>query len=254
MPNPDKVQIAPADGKLGVLIPGIGAVSTTFIAGVEAVKRGTGRAHRIADPARHHPLGQAHRRPLADDQGFRAAGRIERPGLRRLGHLRRHRLRGRRQRQGAREDPARGAQGAAFRHQADEGGVRSGVHPPHQRSQRQGSQDQDGQGGHAHGGHRAIPQDQQQRPQRDDLVRIDRSLPPARGRPQNAEGLRVRADAERSGDRAQPDLRVRGAQVRHSLRQWRAQPDHRYARRCWNWPASAIFPSAGKTSRPARRS
>ena len=36
----DNVQIAPAKGKLGVLIPGIGAVSTTFIAGVEAVKRG----------------------------------------------------------------------------------------------------------------------------------------------------------------------------------------------------------------------
>ncbi len=40
MPAQDNVQIAPADGKLGVLIPGIGAVSTTFIAGVEAVKRG----------------------------------------------------------------------------------------------------------------------------------------------------------------------------------------------------------------------
>jgi myo-inositol-1-phosphate synthase len=36
----DNVQIAPAKGKLGVLIPGIGAVTTTFIAGVEAVKRG----------------------------------------------------------------------------------------------------------------------------------------------------------------------------------------------------------------------
>jgi myo-inositol-1-phosphate synthase len=34
------VKIAPADGKLGILIPGIGAVSTTFIAGVEAIKRG----------------------------------------------------------------------------------------------------------------------------------------------------------------------------------------------------------------------
>jgi len=33
-------QIAPAGGKLGILIPGIGAVSTTFMAGVEAVKRG----------------------------------------------------------------------------------------------------------------------------------------------------------------------------------------------------------------------
>ena len=36
----EPVRIAPAEGKLGVLIPGIGAVSTTFIAGVEAVKRG----------------------------------------------------------------------------------------------------------------------------------------------------------------------------------------------------------------------
>jgi myo-inositol-1-phosphate synthase len=35
----DNVQIAPADGKLGVLIPGMGAVTTTFIAGVEAVRR-----------------------------------------------------------------------------------------------------------------------------------------------------------------------------------------------------------------------
>jgi myo-inositol-1-phosphate synthase len=38
----NNVQIAPAEGKLGILIPGIGAVSTTFIAGVEAVKRGLG--------------------------------------------------------------------------------------------------------------------------------------------------------------------------------------------------------------------
>jgi myo-inositol-1-phosphate synthase len=36
-------RIAPAEGKLGVLIPGIGAVSTTFMAGVEAVKRGLGK-------------------------------------------------------------------------------------------------------------------------------------------------------------------------------------------------------------------
>ena len=34
------VNIAPAEGKLGILIPGMGAVSTTFIAGVEAIKRG----------------------------------------------------------------------------------------------------------------------------------------------------------------------------------------------------------------------
>jgi myo-inositol-1-phosphate synthase len=40
VPQKENVRIAPADGKLGVLIPGMGAVTTTFIAGVEAVKRG----------------------------------------------------------------------------------------------------------------------------------------------------------------------------------------------------------------------
>ncbi len=43
MPNQDNVQIAPAEGKLGVLIPGMGAVTTTFIAGLEAIKRGLGK-------------------------------------------------------------------------------------------------------------------------------------------------------------------------------------------------------------------
>ena len=32
-------QIKPADGRLGILLPGMGAVATTFIAGVEAVRR-----------------------------------------------------------------------------------------------------------------------------------------------------------------------------------------------------------------------
>ncbi len=37
-------EIAPADGKLGILLVGMGAVSTTFVAGVEAIKKG------IAEP------------------------------------------------------------------------------------------------------------------------------------------------------------------------------------------------------------
>src|SRR5438093_5297498 len=32
--------IRPAKGKLGILLPGMGAVATTFIAGVEAIRRG----------------------------------------------------------------------------------------------------------------------------------------------------------------------------------------------------------------------
>jgi myo-inositol-1-phosphate synthase len=40
LPAKDNVSIAPAEGKLGVLVPGIGAVTSTFIAGVEAIKAG----------------------------------------------------------------------------------------------------------------------------------------------------------------------------------------------------------------------
>ncbi len=38
--QPSPAQIAPASGKLGILTPGLGAVATTFIAGVESVRRG----------------------------------------------------------------------------------------------------------------------------------------------------------------------------------------------------------------------
>src|SRR4051812_49602220 len=41
--NQKGVHIEPAEGKLGVLLVGLGAVSTTLIAGVEAVKRGLGK-------------------------------------------------------------------------------------------------------------------------------------------------------------------------------------------------------------------
>src|ERR671933_211585 len=41
---PSSVPIAPAEGKLGVLLVGLGAVSTTFVAGVQAVRQG------IAEP------------------------------------------------------------------------------------------------------------------------------------------------------------------------------------------------------------
>ena len=40
MPVQKGAEVAPAKGKLGVLLVGLGAVSTTFIAGVEAIKQG----------------------------------------------------------------------------------------------------------------------------------------------------------------------------------------------------------------------
>ncbi len=38
-----EINIEPTEGKLGVLLVGLGAVSTTFIAGVEAIKKGIGK-------------------------------------------------------------------------------------------------------------------------------------------------------------------------------------------------------------------
>src|ERR687895_2076421 len=40
MPVAKQAEISPAEGKLGVLLVGLGAVSTTFVAGVEAIKKG----------------------------------------------------------------------------------------------------------------------------------------------------------------------------------------------------------------------
>src|ERR671929_1248065 len=37
------VNVKAAEGKLGILLPGMGAVATTFIAGVQAIRRGLGK-------------------------------------------------------------------------------------------------------------------------------------------------------------------------------------------------------------------
>jgi myo-inositol-1-phosphate synthase len=42
-PSGSSSHLEPARGKLGVMIPGMGAVATTFVAGVEAVRRGVAR-------------------------------------------------------------------------------------------------------------------------------------------------------------------------------------------------------------------
>ena len=98
-------RIAPAEGKLGVLCVGLGAVATTFIAGVENVRRGGGTADRLAHPDGHHPARQAHRGPGAADPRLRAAGVARRPRLRRLGSGAGRRLH--RRAQGGRARPAR---------------------------------------------------------------------------------------------------------------------------------------------------
>jgi len=61
--------IAPAKGKLGILTPGLGAVSTTFISGVELVRRGLGQPIGSLTQMQHIRLGKRtdERQPLIKD-------------------------------------------------------------------------------------------------------------------------------------------------------------------------------------------
>ncbi|PIR17905.1 MAG: inositol-3-phosphate synthase [Deltaproteobacteria bacterium CG11_big_fil_rev_8_21_14_0_20_49_13] len=67
MTTPKKVE--PAEGKLGILLVGLGAVSTTFIAGVEAVRRGIGKPIGSTTQMGHIRLGKRtdNRSPLIKD-------------------------------------------------------------------------------------------------------------------------------------------------------------------------------------------
>ena len=53
------LDIAPATGKLGVLTPGMGAVASTFIAGVLAARQSGQAAARLGEPDGAHPPRQA---------------------------------------------------------------------------------------------------------------------------------------------------------------------------------------------------
>src|SRR5260370_10336399 len=66
----DERVIEPAKGKLGVMIPGMGAVATTFVAGVEAVRKGI--AHPIGSLTQLGtiPLGKRTDRPAPKIKEF----------------------------------------------------------------------------------------------------------------------------------------------------------------------------------------
>ena len=83
------------------MVVGLGAVATTMIAGVEAVRRGLAKPIGSLTQMGTIRLGKRTDNKSPADQGFCAAGRPERSCLHRLGHLRGQRLRVRRARQGA---------------------------------------------------------------------------------------------------------------------------------------------------------
>ncbi len=53
-------KIEPAQGKLGVMLPGMGAVTSTFIAGVEAIKKGIAKPIGSLTQMGTIRLGKAH--------------------------------------------------------------------------------------------------------------------------------------------------------------------------------------------------
>src|ERR1041385_2500717 len=53
------VEVKPAKGKLGLLLPGMGAVATTFIAGVHAIRRGIGKPIGSLTQLGHIRLGKS---------------------------------------------------------------------------------------------------------------------------------------------------------------------------------------------------
>ena len=67
------VSIAPPKGKLGVLTPGMGAVSTTFMAGVELVRRGIAPPVGSLTQMGTDPPRQAHRKSRPEHQRLRSA-------------------------------------------------------------------------------------------------------------------------------------------------------------------------------------
>ena len=71
-----RVTIAPARGKLGVLLPGLGAVSTTLIAGIELIKKGLGRPIGSLTQYGTIRLGKRTEDNSPSDQGFCPSGRL----------------------------------------------------------------------------------------------------------------------------------------------------------------------------------
>ena len=110
--------IAPASGKLGVLLPGMGAVATTFIAGVEAIRRGLAKPIGSLTQMGTVRLGKRtdDRSPLIKD--FVPLAALDRPRVRRLGHLPRQRLRGGEEGRRPRGARPRADQGLPRGHQA----------------------------------------------------------------------------------------------------------------------------------------
>src|ERR1700704_4355697 len=72
-----QTKIAPAEGKLAVLLPGMGAGATTFIAGVEAARRGIGLPIGSLTQMAHIRLGNGREKRWAMVKDFVPLGTLD---------------------------------------------------------------------------------------------------------------------------------------------------------------------------------
>ncbi len=221
----ESVSVRPAKGKLGVLLPGMGAVATTFVAGVEAVRQGSAQPFGSLTQMGTIRLGKRteNRAPLIKD--FVPLAEPERPRLRRLGHLRGRHVHRRDQGRRPREGPSEPAPCVPAGHPADVRGLRQALCEAPRRAQREEGGQLVREGAGADGRHPQLQGEEQLRPPGDGVVRLHRDLPAAhRGAPEPRR-LRGGPEGELARDRAEHGLRVRLPQERGALRQRRSQSD-----------------------------
>ena len=222
-------EIQPASGRLGILLPGLGAVATTFIAGVARGAPRPGAAHRLAHPAGHDPARQAHREPLAAHLATSCRSRASTTSSSAAGTSSPTTPTSRRARRRSRGPHLEPRRDRARRDQADAGRLLPRVRQAPARHARQDAAEQGGPGRAAVGGHRDL-----QPPSEgcDALVMVwcgsteiylERERRHTSRSSRSRQGLRDKRRRHRAVD----DLRVGRAEGRRALRQRRAQPHRR---------------------------
>ena len=221
--------IEPAKGKLGVMIPGMGAVATTFVAGVEAIRKGIAKPIGSLTQMGTIRLGKRTEGRSPKIKEFVPLAELERSCLHRLGHFRRQHVRrgdeGRRARTLPLDQIKPFLQSikprkAVFDHnyvkKLDGTNVKKGKNKMDLAEQFRDDirRFKKTSGAIAAG---------------DDLVRIDGDLSSADRSASVGQSIREGVAAERREHCAVDDLCVRVADGRRAVRQRRAEPDGRYS-------------------------
>ncbi len=245
--------IRPATGTLGILTPGLGAVATTFMAGVESIRRGHSKPIGSLTQMATIRLGKRtdNRSPLIKE--FVPLARARQPRVRRVGSDSRRRVHGREEGRRARGPRPRAGRRVPQGHQADARRVRQQVRHANPRRERQEGEIEARPRRAAAAGHARLQVEAQVRSPGDRLVRVDRDLHQARPAARDDPAVRARDGAERRRDLAGDALRV-GRDHGRAFRTATARRTWRWTRRrCNSSPTTRASRFPARISRPARR-